>query len=371
MPNDIRAEIAARLATQRSNGVDRHPIQLVRFRDLTQPNLTSAWLVKNLIVTGSIALVYGPPGCGKSFMAMDLALAVATGREWFGRRTRRGRVVYVAVEAGRTIRNRIAVWTLEKMGDLLQPDEVDLDVVMSPVDLCHPRNWDVETLIALIGSAQVVIIDTVNRAMAGGNENAPDDMGAFITALDKLRDALGCTVIAVHHIGEDESRGSRGHSALTCAADTWIQVEKRDTISVATVIRQRDEVAGAQIAFQLRQVCLGQDEEGDAVTSCVVEPAGFVPPRRLAELKGQSKQALDVLKQAVRERGEAVEGLLGDRGVRLEVWQDYMKRSRLFGEGSTFRGAWKRAQEKLGDLGHVSFLNGYVWPNGNWNPDDF
>lgn len=258
----MSAEADAILAGAKANGVDRQPIQLVHFRDLTEPNLTNAWLVRGVIVCGSVTLVYGPPGCGKTFLVLDLGLAIAARPEWFGRKIANGRVIYLAAEAGKTIRNRIAAWAREMLNGM-QPGDVELEVIMSPVDLCHPKSWDVPRLVATIGSADVVVIDTVSRVMAGGNENAPDDMGAFVMALDRLREELDCTVIAVHHVGKDTERGSRGHSALTCAADTWIEVDRRDgNVSVATVIRQRDGPAGDEIAFQLRQVVLGEDQEG-------------------------------------------------------------------------------------------------------------
>jgi hypothetical protein len=146
-------------------------------------------------------------------------------------------VVYVAAEAGRSIGNRIAAFAEAKWDGC---SEVAFSVVTSPVDLCHlgRDGGDVERLIAAIGEADVVVIDTVSRALAGGNENAPDDMGRFVNALDRLREALGATIIAVHHIGKDASRGGRGHSLLHCAVDTEILVEKRDGVSVATVTDQ-------------------------------------------------------------------------------------------------------------------------------------
>jgi KaiC/GvpD/RAD55 family RecA-like ATPase len=367
MPSEAERIVAA----AKANGADRI-IELIHFRDLMEPNLTSAELVEDLITAGSVALIYGPPGCGKTFLVLDMVLSIAQkwNDEWFERWVRKGRVVYVAAEAGQTIRNRIAAWTTERLG-LAKPDEVEFEVVMSPVDLCHRKKGDVERLVLAIGACQVVVIDTVSRAMGGGDENGPDDMGAFITALDLLRHQLGTTVIAVHHTGKDEGRGSRGHSSLACAADTWIEVDKRDLgVSVATVVRQRDGPGGGQIAFSLRQVVLGENERGKPVTSCVVDPADFVPDKATMAPKplgGQAKAALDLLRQAIMEKGETADGVCR---VPMEVWKGYMEKSKkpdglpAFGDGAAFRNAWKRAHEKLGELGHVSFGDGYAWVNG-------
>jgi hypothetical protein len=184
-------------------------------------------------------------------------------------------------------------------------------------------------------------------------------MGAFVHVLDKLRDYLGCAVVAVHHIGKDASRGARGHSLLLCAVDTEVMVEKFDQVSVATVTKQRDGPSGVEIAFRLDVVELGQDQDGDPVTSCVVETADYVPGPKAKELKGQGKAALDVLNQIVAEKGELTDQ--GFRAVRVEAWREAMERSALFGEGANFRNAWMRARDRLGDDEHVAFRDGYVW----------
>jgi hypothetical protein len=257
MAADARAEIGAMLSAAAKP--DRDGIEIIEFADLLEPELTTRSLVKGLIDARALALFYGEAGCGKTFLALDMALHVAAGREWFGRRTTGGRVVYVAAEAGRSIRNRVAAWAREKGNGIA----VDFAAVVSPVDLCHPKTWDVPELAAAVGGADLVIIDTVSRALAGGNENAPDDMGAFVTALDLLRAKLGCAIVAVHHIGKDASRGGRGHSLLHCAVDTEVEVERCDGgASVATVTKQRDGPGGGEIGFLMRQVYLGDDQDG-------------------------------------------------------------------------------------------------------------
>ena len=337
-------------------------IDILYFEQLLTPDLETKGLVKGLIGGDSVVLAAGPPGCGKTFLILDLALSVADGREWFGHKTKRGRVVYVAAEAGKSIRNRVVAWANEKWDERAK---LDFRAVTSPVDLCHLEKGDARRLAETIGhgGADLVVIDTVSRALAGGDENAPSDMGAFIHVMDKLRAYLGCAIIAVHHIGKDASRGARGHSSLLCAVDTEIMIEKRDDVSVATVTKQRDLPSGAEIAFLLRPVELGRDQDGDAVTSCVVEAAEYVPEKKSKEPTGQAKAALDVLNQTVAEKGATVPfGDLAVRAVKVEEWREAMERSALFGEGAQFRNAWMRARGRLADDGHVAFGDGYVWP---------
>src|SRR5258706_3804854 len=117
------AEIAAKL-----NGAARPKagIELVPFRDLLEPDLINRGLVKGIINVGALVAIYGEPGCGKTFLTLDLALSVADGRSWFGHKVpKRGRVVYVAAEAGASIRNRVGAWAQEKWGDR----EIDFHLV--------------------------------------------------------------------------------------------------------------------------------------------------------------------------------------------------------------------------------------------------
>jgi hypothetical protein len=240
---------------------------------------------------------------------------------------------------------------------------IDFSAAVSPVDLCHPKTWDVDRLIEAIGQADIVIVDIVSRALAGGNENGTEDMGAFVTALDQLRARLGCAIIAVHHIGKDASRGGRGHSLLHCAVDTEIAVERRDEyVSVATVTKQRDGPGGVEIAFRLRQVALGTDQDGDPVTTCVCEPEAFVP-RKEKKLSGQAKQALDALHIAMAQRAETLpEGDYAFEAVKLDVWREFVKQHMLWESDGAFRTGFSRCRNKLVEGGHVAFRGDYVWP---------
>jgi len=226
----------------------REPLQLVHFRDM-RALLDGRPLVKWMLDCQQTSLIVGESGSGKTFLAIDLALHVAAGLTWFGRKVAAGPVIYVAAEAGRNIANRVAAWR-----DQHQPDEtISFGAVTSPVDLCHPEVCDVDRLIATIREAGfdepvLIVIDTVSRVLAGGNENGPDDMGALVRSLDRLRDELRCHVCAVHHLGKDATRGGRGHSLLHCAVDTEIAVARNGNagIATATVTKQRDGIAGGR-----------------------------------------------------------------------------------------------------------------------------
>ena len=78
------------------------------------------------------------------------------------------------------------------------------------------------------GPLRLIVVDTLARAMAGGNENAPDDMGKLLNNVEALRQGTDAFVLLIHHTGKDEAKGARGHSSLKGAADTILLLSKRD-----------------------------------------------------------------------------------------------------------------------------------------------
>ena len=350
---------------------DWREIELVRFVDM-QPHLNGRPLIKGLLDRNQISVLYGEAGCGKTFLALDMSLRVAAGLEWFGRKVAQGAVVYVAAEVGRGIFNRVAAWRFA-----LGLDDIPFVAVTSPIDLCHATAGDVDRLTsaihgAALGQPVLLIIDTVSRALAGGDENSPADMGAFVRSLDQLRDELSCHVLVIHHCGKDQSRGARGHSLLKAAVDTEIEVVRYDKlgISTATITKQRDGISGVQITFRLRPVELGRDEDGDPVTSCIVEPTEESPQKRPdapVRLPPGAKIALATLQKAIAEAGKeapASNHIPGAaRVVEVETWRRYHY-ARTAADGQTDEArkkAFQRGREKLQAADVIGLHAELVW----------
>jgi len=314
---------------------DPRELQLVHFAEI-RPRLDGRPLVKNVLELDQTSLIVGAAGCGKTFLALDLALHVPAGMDWFGRRVDEGAVVYVAAEAGRGIFNRVAAFKRAHGYD--EDAKIPFATVPSTIDLCHVEAGDVDRLISLIRSAglgelRLVAVDTISRALAGGNENAPDDMGALVSSLDRIRDELRCHVLAVHHLGKDASKGSRGHTLLHCAVDTEILVEldEQSGARTATITKQRDGETGAIIPFTLCQVELGFNLDGDPVTSCVVEPSDQPAAKGAApRLSAQQTIALQQLTNAINIDGKVPPSCAhippGVRCVDEAVWREYCYR---------------------------------------------
>lgn len=183
------------------------------------------WLIKDMLPADSVALLYGPPGSWKSFLALDIALTLSSGIARYGAPERSPvDTVYVAAEGARGIvRLRRPAWRMAH--------HIDRPLPFYAIDTM-PTFSHAADAIALIEaikarglSPRLLVIDTVARAMAGMNENDAQDVGEFIEALDMLKRALGCTVLAIHHSGKDHDRGARGSSAFLGGVDTMLEVK--------------------------------------------------------------------------------------------------------------------------------------------------
>src|SRR5277367_510328 len=139
-------------------------------RDLPDPEP----LIDDVLDRGTVALLYGKWGTAKSFIALDWAASVATGRSWQGRATEQRRALYVAAEGAFGFKGRADAWEIGWQHSI---HDGDLDVLPKPVNLMRPL--DVNNLAALIewGGYGFVILDTLARCMVGADENSARDCG--------------------------------------------------------------------------------------------------------------------------------------------------------------------------------------------------
>jgi hypothetical protein len=181
----------------------------------------TSWLIEGYFPEKETLLLYGPSHVGKTYIALDLAFAVATGDQWLGHRVPRPRpVLYVASEGRRGLNRRVRTLVNYRLGGLT-PDayEVEFSMYDLPLDLSGKgeearRSLDRLTQYARVTGAGLVVIDVLSDFTAGVEENSRE----FGHALARLRE-LPCAVLAVHHSGKDVSRGARGHSSVKGTVD--------------------------------------------------------------------------------------------------------------------------------------------------------
>lgn len=347
-----------------------------------------SWLVRDVLPDSGLAVIYGASGAGKTFAALDLTLAIVRGVAWFGRRVRRGRVVYVASEGSLALRLRAymdhhevtageltGLGVVEQSINLLDGDHATA-LLLAIGECARERRWD---------SVDLIVIDTLNRAMPGGDENGSQDMGRMVSAAKDLQADFHCTVAYVHHAGKDASKGSRGHSSLKAATDCEILVNG-DTPRVLRAEKVRDGESGVDLGgFNLEWVDLGptsaHDPEAGADErdgSCVVEPCE-VPSRRGQErLPPQSALALSYLHQTLSShatlppseviRGTGKDGPeSGKTGCPLGAWRAYCRDVGGLTEGDdegTQKKAFHRARQTLEKRGIIGVFKAWVWLRG-------
>lgn len=282
-----------------------------RYRLLSPDDLRNAsplrWLVRGVLPASGFAALYGPSGSGKSFLALDLCAAVAGGAEWFGRRVTAAPVTYLCLEGEGGLRKRTDAWR-EHYGRAL-PDRMAF--ITQSFDLRNEA--DVDDLCAAVSAAGLreglLVIDTLNRAAPGADENASTDMGALIEACKAIQSEVGGVVLAVHHTGKDAAKGLRGHSSLFAALDAGIEVRRDGDYREWSVAKSKDDADGARNAFRLEVVDLGEDADGELETSCAVEPdEGRAQAAERREPKGATQKRvhglMDVLLLASEDHGQ-------------------------------------------------------------------
>lgn len=226
-------------------------------------------LIKGILDRNAMSILYGESNTGKTFIAVDLAFHIAAELAWAKCKVRAGAVVYVAAEGGAGVYKRLAALR-EHYPDV---GDIPLFVIKFPIDLLHGKEH-AQALVRLCQEAaseagmplELVVIDTLSRAMSGGDENSSTDMGAMVKSFDAIREATGAHLMVIHHSGKDRARGARGHSLLRAATDTEIEIER----GKLTVTKQRDMEGDFHQPFELTNVTIGLDSDGAVVTSCVV-----------------------------------------------------------------------------------------------------
>jgi len=228
------------------------------------------WLIERALVADSLAVLYGKPGVGKSFVALDWALSVATGHPWLNHPVAQGDVLYVAAEGAGGMSARKRAW--EKDRGVSARDGIHF--LPESVNLLRPE-W-ADALVEVVDELQpiLIVLDTLARSIAGGDENGPRDMGTFIENVERLRSCTRATVLAVHHTPKDGG-SLRGHSSLHGALQTAIECRTTGTNTFDLYVeKQKDHEDGLTVPLRRVAVadsCVIHSHEGRGSSAPVIE----------------------------------------------------------------------------------------------------
>lgn len=210
-----------------------------------------AYLVDGFLDVNSLSNIIGPPGAGKSFLALDMFASVANGVAWQGHTTKQARVCYVVGEGLSGFNARIHAWENDRGLPLGQ----SMHLVDEPVQVTDEKRWHMLAWYCLNNNIEVLVLDTLNRITVGVEENSAKDMSRVVDALDKVRTFAGCHVCVVHHTTRGTDHG-RGSTALEGAVDTVLLVQpanKGEGFTVETT-KQKNHAEADEVAFNLKPV---------------------------------------------------------------------------------------------------------------------
>ena len=274
LPQRVDGEVVLNLTPTRR----KSRFNLAKAHDFAATGFLIPWHIKSILPRSQVGMVIGPPGCGKTFMVLDLIYSIATGENWRGFKTNQGGVVYFAVEGKDGIKARIKAYEIDKGIDegnsppvYITPQHINLSKRDDVLDVIESVN--------AIGGVVVIVIDTLSSATPGANENAAEDMSLVLADcryINEMTDG-NATILLVHHTGKDQDKGARGSSALIGAADFQIQIVRNGELRSLKVNKLRDGGESQEFGFRLKMIPIGFDEDEAMVESCVIAHTEEVP----------------------------------------------------------------------------------------------
>jgi hypothetical protein len=332
------------------------------------------WLVKDLLGSGEASAWYGVPGSGKSVVLEDMALHIAAGWVWHGRQVKQGAVLYIALERFKVVERRANAF--RQHYNITKTNKMPFALIGGVYDFRDPRT--VTTIIDIVHEVEaetgqsvvLIVIETISRALCGGDENSPKDMGQIVAATSRLQNETKAHVLWVHHVPQDGKERLRGHGALLGAMDTTVHVEKcSDSIRKATVIKANDAEEGEYVNFTLKSVTIGPETTAPVVVEAdpLIANAVFTKTKKRRKISDRSERALRVLHDAIVDHGQPAPLTYGlpasVRTITIERWQDELRRGSVIdGNHKNPTVAFQRVRDSLAVRRLIGLRDNLVWP---------
>lgn len=328
------------------------------------------YLIDGFLGRHEVSAWYGPPDSAKSVVMVDAQACVAAGIEYCGRHVMQGPCLYVAAERGAIINRRVLAWCRER-----ELPDIPLAVVDHAIDL-RTGPIDTDRIIATaeeLGRAckQPVVwitFDTLNRILAGGDENSSKDMGAVMGAIDRIHRETRAHVSVIHHVPVDRNDRMRGHGVTLGSVDQTNRITKDDCVRIE-VDKANDLVDKPAFAFDIKSVTLHVDQETGTETSApVLVPLEVQPTRRAPSRKLSDRQrlALAALDECTISVGNAAPASLQLPAniivVPLTAWRDELhSRGVIDSDAKNPRADFKRVSESLQARSLIGVRGDVVW----------
>ena len=260
------------------------------------------WLIDRLIPSSGVIGISGHPKTGKTFFALGMSAHIASGLPYRGRKVLKGPVAYIMAEGGESLGDRKEAIRSEMFGG--REDDLPVFFMTSPVDIIQGSEEFIQSLRQELGDQVpvAVIVDTLNATLFG-SENSDEDMSAYMRKLQSIKTAFNCAVIVIHHLAKKDSSGARGHGAFLGGLDALFNLKVNEAQNlILTVAMMRDGPKGAVLVSRLKEVMIGQDDEGEDITSCVVADVGSAGNKN-AGIRPRARDSLACLEELIKRGG--------------------------------------------------------------------
>jgi hypothetical protein len=267
-PSDEGSIVEIPRESQPERSASEGPYRVLSMSQLLE-RPTQPWLLRRVIRQGDCVVIFGDPSVGKTFLAIDLGMKVATGKDWWQHAVSQGPVLYLAGEGVSGLRQRVLAWGLDHNVELR---EVPFSVLPEAMNLLDESQFKrlLETLETLEQKPVLIVIDTLARYMPGGDENSAQHMGLLIDRCGKVQALTGAAVILIHHKNK-VATAERGSSALRGAVDVMIEVRRNGQVIEVEGSKAKDTTLLPKFYLQTKSVFVGTDPDGETETSLVIE----------------------------------------------------------------------------------------------------
>ena len=322
----------------------------------------TCWLIDGHMPACSVGVLFGDAESWKTFLAIDMAGCVATGREWRGKEVKQGNVLFIAGEGGFGLRARIQAWF-----DHHNEPMRNFAVSTVPLELCDPQNANelIADIRRFAGDRQfeLIVLDTLSTHFGFGDENATVDMNKFRRAVLKLSKATGAAVAIIHHPGHTNKDREKGAITLRQGIDWGYRVERVGEVTTITPTKMKDAPPPPPLSWTLKQVPLPwTDAKGKPIDGAVLVPTETQEKvERGPFLNAKTTLALEALRMALLTHG------MEDRGVVTVSEEEWRQAAYDAGIASSDaaqnarRMAFNRARETLLAAKRVECFEGRYW----------
>lgn len=362
---------------QKGNGEDigaPRPFVFIPFERLAADIKPPEYVIDEILERDVVVVVFGDSDTYKTFVVLGWGLHVAAGIPWHGRPVRRGSVFYIKGEGHSGFGRRVQAWRLmsrvqasipfyasERAGELVDPES--LEAIIASIRATVSDAGD---------TPELIVIDTLDANFGPGDESKTADMRLFVAAASRLREAFGCAVVVVHHVGHGDKERERGAYNLRGGVDGRILIMRDPQAPDARrcllkFLKTKDGPTPEALALDLAPVELGiADAQGRPVSSLIVERVEeFLPPTD-GDLSDNHDAALGLLRKLLEEHRERLDRQGHDPGKARVSWEDWRDRCYDAGvfEGKYRRQNFSKAKRALIKSKLVRVEGIFAWPAG-------